>query len=314
MKKIAFKTKAGFLISGSYFEFCSKSNKQVEDYRDIILIHAFPFDSEMFISNFNEKKFIQKYFKTAINNKGLRFFIPDLPGFGKSDILPSEPNDLQPYVESIKELIDRYQIERFYLGGCSMGGYISLEYFSTYPNDIEGLVLMDTKPFADNEDQLKNRRNTVKMINSSLQSHPEDARTEIRMKDLSKIDNEIKDYINNLYLLLTSENTRLNKLKIAEKILKLMKKQKAISYTHALLGMAGRKDNFNIIKRAKIPILIIVGEYDSITPVHIAEQVFNAAQHANLEIVPNAGHLSNLENIEQFNLILSNWLYSNTEV
>lgn len=309
MKKLEIKTKAGFLISVSYFEFFSKSNKQAEDYYNIILIHAFPFDSEMFISNFNEKKFIDKYNKTAMNNKRLRIFIPDLPGFGKSDILKSKPKNLIPYVEAIKELVDRCQIERFYLGGCSMGGYISLEYFSAYPNDIEGLILMDTKPFADNEDQLENRKNTVKLIISSLQSYPENERTEIRMERLTKVDHKIKDYINSLYFLITSENTRLNNPKIAEKILQLMRKQKATSYIHALLGMAGRKDNFNIIKTAKIPILIIVGEYDSITPVEIAKRVYNAAEYANLEIISNAGHLSNLENRDQFNQILLNWIF-----
>ena len=309
MKRIKFKTKTGLLISGSFFQFPSKSEKNIANFHNVVLIHAFPFDSDMFIHNFIKKNFIQDFDKIAVNGKILRIFIPNLPGFGESDILPSKPKNLSPYVESIKEMVDKYQIKRFFLGGCSMGGYISLEYFRNYPDDIKGLILIDTNPFADNEEQLENRTNTMNLINMSLQTYREEIRSEIKMKNLYEKDDKIKEYINNLYLRIISNDTRRNRLEIAEKILDLMQNQKAISYVQGLSGMAGRKDTFEVIKSTEVPILIIVGENDSITPVDIARHIYNAVEHGYLEIISNAGHLSNLENRDQFNQILLNWIF-----
>ena len=310
MPKIKFKTKAGLVISGSYFQFTPKYEKSNENCQYIVLIHAFPFDSDMFIHNFIKKMFIQDFEKIAVNGKKLRIFIPDLTGFGGSDILSSDPRDLLPYVESIKELVDQYQIHRFYLGGCSMGGYIALEYFNKYPNDIIGLILIDTKPFADNNEQLENRKNAINLIDTSLRSYPEKVRAELKMKKLFKDNHQIKSYIFNLYSNVISENTRINIPKLATQILGLMLKQKSISYIQALGGMAGRRDNFNLIKNTKIPILIIVGENDSITPLEIAKQMDDVAKNSILRIISNAGHLSNLENPEAFNQVVLNLLYS----
>jgi pimeloyl-ACP methyl ester carboxylesterase len=309
MKIIRFKTKAGLLISGSYFQFPSKSEKRIENYHDAVLIHAFPFDSDMFIHNFIKKKFVQDFDKFVVNGKILRIFIPDLPGFGGSDILSSVPKDLLPYVENIKELVDKYQINRFYLGGCSMGGYIALEYFNAHPNGIIGLILIDTKPFADNDEQLENRKNAINLLNTSLRSYPEKVKVEIKMKKLFKDNDQIKTYISNLHSNVISENTRINQPKIATQILELMLKQKSISYVQALRGMAGRRDNFNLIKNANIPFMIIVGENDSITPLDIAKQMDAVAKNSILKVISNAGHLSNLENPKEFNQAFLSWLY-----
>jgi len=68
-------------------------------------------------------------------------FAPDLLGFGESD----KPNihysiDLQ--VESIAELLHALRLEKVYLVGHSIGGWIAASYALKYPEQVEGLVLL----------------------------------------------------------------------------------------------------------------------------------------------------------------------------
>ncbi|MFW9968929.1 MAG: alpha/beta fold hydrolase, partial [Candidatus Odinarchaeota archaeon] len=103
-------------------------------------------------------------------------------------------------------------------------------------------------------------------------------------------------------------NTQKKMPKIDKKILNLMKKQKAVGVIHALNGMAGRDDTSIILRNLKINTLILVGENDNITPVGIAKQMKEMITNATLEIIPFAGHLSNMENLFEFNQKLLNWL------
>jgi pimeloyl-ACP methyl ester carboxylesterase len=57
-----------------------------------------------------------------------------------------------------------------------------------------------------------------------------------------------------------------------------------------------------------VPILAIVGEEDAVTPIDDARAIVARAPDARLAILPEAGHLSNLENPSSFNAALRPWL------
>ncbi|MFK0730310.1 MAG: alpha/beta fold hydrolase [Gloeotrichia echinulata GP01] len=68
-------------------------------------------------------------------------FAPDLLGFGESE----NPNihysiDLQ--VECLAEFLQALKLERVYLVGHSLGGWIAASYALKYPEQVEGLVLL----------------------------------------------------------------------------------------------------------------------------------------------------------------------------
>jgi len=70
-------------------------------------------------------------------------------------------------------------------------------------------------------------------------------------------------------------------------------------------------DTSIILKNLKINTLIIVGVNDTITPINTAKQMKNITSNAALEIIPSAGHLSNMENLFEFNQRLLKWLKMN---
>jgi pimeloyl-ACP methyl ester carboxylesterase len=60
-------------------------------------------------------------------------------------------------------------------------------------------------------------------------------------------------------------------------------------------------DSQKLLPKIKVPTLLIWGESDKRSPLNVAEQFHNAIKGSELEIISHAGHVSNLENPEQFN-------------
>jgi pimeloyl-ACP methyl ester carboxylesterase len=76
----------------------------------------------------------------------------------------------------------------------------------------------------------------------------------------------------------------------------------------ALAGMAQREDQLEFLARIICPVLIVVGRKDVITPVADSERMHHEIGGSRLEIIENAGHVSNLEQPAEFNRILQTFL------
>jgi pimeloyl-ACP methyl ester carboxylesterase len=57
-----------------------------------------------------------------------------------------------------------------------------------------------------------------------------------------------------------------------------------------------------------VPTLILVGEYDAITPPVVAAAMSTRIPGSRVVIIPGAGHLSNLENPDAFNAAVIEFL------
>lgn len=90
--------------------------------------------------------------------KGLKVIIPDLPGFGKSQV-PLEPWGIQNYCQFVKRFAKNLNLEKFYLLGSSFGGAISMKYAVEYSENIKKLFLVAPA---------YSRRKTVKRVSFFL--------------------------------------------------------------------------------------------------------------------------------------------------
>lgn len=66
----------------------------------------------------------------------------DLPGFGASSRLPDAAYDIPSQVARLHQISQALGLQRFHLGGSSMGGYISLDYAARYPAEVLSLWLL----------------------------------------------------------------------------------------------------------------------------------------------------------------------------
>ena len=72
---------------------------------------------------------------------GYKIVIPDLPGFGGTDV-PPKPWGLNEYCGFIADFTKTLNLEKFYLLGHSFGGALAVKYTLRFPEKIEKLFLM----------------------------------------------------------------------------------------------------------------------------------------------------------------------------
>ncbi|MCP4833857.1 MAG: alpha/beta hydrolase [Phycisphaera sp.] len=105
-----------------------------QDARDIVLVHGFGVDGGTML----------QLGRLLVGRHHV--VIPDLPGFGEHAPRKSFPGGsgpgIEPFLESIDDLLDRMGIERPILVGCSMGGAIVANYAATRMDRPSGIVLI----------------------------------------------------------------------------------------------------------------------------------------------------------------------------
>ena len=63
-------------------------------------------------------------------------------------------------------------------------------------------------------------------------------------------------------------------------------------------------DTRDLLPRIDVPTLLLWGDDDRRSPMDVAEQLHAAIPGAELAIIPNAGHVSNMEQPEAFNRLI----------
>jgi pimeloyl-ACP methyl ester carboxylesterase len=73
------------------------------------------------------------------------------------------------------------------------------------------------------------------------------------------------------------------------------------------LSMMAETDQRDLLPRIAVPTLLLWGDADARSPLGVAHQFANAIPNAELELIPGAGHMSNLEQPGPFNDAVRNF-------
>jgi len=241
--------------------------------RPIVLIHGYPFNRSLW----NEQV------ETLSNS--YRVIVPDLRGFGETDASTGTAT-MNRMAEDVGQLLDHLRISQAVIGGLSMGGYVALAFYKQFPSRVRALVLADTRAQADTEEAKQTRAQQAE-------------------KALSEGMAGIADAM--LPKLLTPETVS-KRPEVVKRVRDMMLKTKPEGAAAALLGMAEREDQTELLSRVTSPTLILVGAEDAITPVADSEKMRDCIAGSRLVVIENAGHVSNLERTEQFNEALLKFL------
>jgi pimeloyl-ACP methyl ester carboxylesterase len=74
-------------------------------------------------------------------------------------------------------------------------------------------------------------------------------------------------------------------------------------------AMAARPDSTDVLAGTGVPVLVVVGELDAITPPEVARLMAVTAPEAELVELPGVGHLSSAEDPAGFADALTGWLH-----
>jgi len=251
----------------------SYSDQGPDDAPAIIFIHGFPLNRSMWDNQVEALK------------ENYRVIAYDIRGHGNSD----PGNDeffIELFVNDLLRLLEKLGIEKTILCGLSLGGYIALNAVLRHPDRFGGLILNDTQCIADTPEIKENRCLAI-----------------IRIKEKGVelyADESIEKFFSP-----GSLTKKKNAIAEVKEMIINTPKQTLYKTLHAL---AERKQTCSRLQEINIPVLIMVGEEDKITPIAAAQQMHEKILNSKLEIIQQAGHLSNLENPTAFNTHLVNFL------
>lgn len=239
----------------------------------LLLFHAFPLDSRMWQQQLDDLK------------GSHRVIAADSSGFGASSV-PGDPASysVDRWADEGRAILRSLGIERAVVGGCSMGGYVSLAFLRRHREAAAGLVLVDTRADADAQEVRATRK-------------------EQQQEVLAQGTAALRE---RLFARLLSEKNLLGG-PIAAQVRSLLD-QPAAGIVGALEAMQKRPDSTPWLSSIDIPTLVIVGEEDGLTPPSIAEGMARSIPGAGLVTLPRAGHLANLEEPEAFHRALRSFL------
>ncbi len=89
--------------------------------------------------------------------------IPDLRGFGESDVMESDDSIID-YATDVAGLLGQLKIKKAYLAGHSMGGYVALAFAREFPRRLSGLGMVSTQTLADTAEGQERRLATAKQV------------------------------------------------------------------------------------------------------------------------------------------------------
>ena len=217
----------------------------------------------------------------ALAAAGCHVITPDLRGFGENTNF-ADINTMEDMAKDVAELMDTLKIERAIIGGLSMGGYVTFNFYRLFPEKFAALLLFDTNPAADSEEKRQSRFDLIDAIEKTGAQ--------------ALIDGMLPNLI--------SDSTKENNADLVEKLKATFAAVNPQAAIAALRGMAERQDHTNLLKDVRVPALLIFGEHDKITNLEIAEKMKSEIPGAALTRIKHAGHYSNLEQPESFNAAL----------
>ncbi|WP_327129464.1 alpha/beta fold hydrolase [Streptomyces sp. NBC_01727] len=242
----------------------------------LVLVHGHPFNRSMWAPQL-------EYFGSS----GRRVIAPDLRGYGESTVVPGK-TPLETFARDIASLLDHLGVDRFILGGLSMGGQIVMDIHRLFPERICGLLLADTTPQAETQEGRQGRHDTAdRLLREGMTPHAHEV----------------------LPKMVTPTNIR-RLPAVAEHVLGMMRGTSPEGAAAALRGRAERPDYCETLERVGVPTLVVVGSDDEFTPVEDAQLMHKLVQGSTLAVIEGAGHMPNLERTAEFNEALRNLLRS----
>jgi pimeloyl-ACP methyl ester carboxylesterase len=243
----------------------------------LVLVHGFPLDAESWRADVK-----------ALSSR-MRVIAPSIRGFGASPAKGMDALTVEGMADDVAAIVATLDLPGpIVIGGLSMGGYVAMAFALKYAEVIRGLILADTKAEADTDEAKANRDAAIAKVNGG----------------------DVDGFVAGLLETLVSPDTRAEKPKVVENLKAMMMKAKPSSIASALRALRDRPDATVGLGSVSVPVLVIVGEHDTMTPLASAKAMIAAMPETRtqLAVIPKAAHFTNLEQPEAFQKAISSFI------
>jgi 2-hydroxy-6-oxonona-2,4-dienedioate hydrolase len=207
-------------------------------------------------------------------SKKYRVIIPELPVYEKS--LPKE--GLDGLVEFLDSFIQSLNLDKVTLVGNSLGGHVAILYTVKHPDKVERLVLTGSSGLYENSLGVSYpKRGSYKYVEEKVRNIFHNQRVAT-----PQLVDEVYEVVNNV-----------------NKTIKVIKMARS----------ANTNNVASILDRINVPVLLIWGKQDKVTPIDIAYRFEKLIPgDVRLHIIDQCGHVPMMEHPEEFNKVLETFL------
>ena len=239
----------------------------------LLLLHAFPLNARMWEE------------QLALASGGWHVVVPQLRGFdgGIGDPPAASVDD---YAGDVIDLLDALHVKQAVVGGLSMGGYVAFALLRLAARYVHGLILADTRSQADTAEGIAGRTRLLQVVQDT---GPAGVANEMVPK-------------------LLGATTLASRPAVVARVRSLALANSGAAIAGAIRALMTRPDSTPLLAGIHVPTLIVVGDEDAITPPAASEEMRRAIAGSELVRIPQAGHLSNLEQPELFTAALAAFL------
>ena len=156
--------------------------------------------------------------------------------------------------------------------GLSMGGYVALEMARLAPARISALALFSTNCRQDNDAQRAYREQAIRLAQ-------QDGFRGVTRQFLGK-------FLSPRALADTA---------LVDGVLAMAADIGRVTFARQQHAILGRRAQHDTLASLKVPLLIVCGIRDTLTPPALSQEMADLAPHADLRLLPDVGHLSTLE-------------------
>lgn len=247
--------------------------------KPVVLLHGFGEDGEIWN---HQVAFLKDQFQ---------LIVPDLPGSGQSEMSPDM--SIEGMAETVNTLLDKElgaheegHSQKVTLIGHSMGGYIVLAFAEKYAGRLNAWGLFHSTAWADSEEKKATRQKGIAFIR-------EHGAFEF-----------LKTATPNLF----SQQTRDERPELIDEQISGLSNFSATALVKYYESMMQRPDRSSILKKSGVPVLFIMGKYDTAVPLEDALQQCHLPGKSYIHILHESGHMGMLEETGKSNRILKQFL------
>lgn len=239
----------------------------------IIFLHGYPFDKTMWQLQLDFLK------------SSYRLIACDIRGFGKSSDEDSTLS-IDLFGDDLIKFMNKLDINKAIVCGLSMGGFVALNALKRFPTRFEALILCDTQCIADTTEVSEKRYRSIDEINTN------------------GVTNFNEGFIKKVF----HKDSLTNKPELVEQLKRVVFSNSKHIISQGLVALANRSETCSSLSEVRIPTLIICGREDEVTPLEQSIFMNEHIKGSILKVIDNAGHVSNLEQPNEFNKHISEFL------
>ncbi|HVL91686.1 MAG TPA: alpha/beta fold hydrolase [Actinomycetota bacterium] len=223
----------------------------------LVLIHGFPLNSSMWIEQLKGLAKVRTVI--AVN----------LRGHGYTQVDSADGFSMDLFADDVAATLDDIGVDKADICGLSMGGYVAMAFWRRHKDKVRSMIFADTKPEADSDEAKAGREKTAAAVREQ----------------------GIQPLVDGVLPKMFGPNPSEELVAATRAMFESTPPEVAAA---DLLAMRDRPDSdLSVID---VPCLWIHGEGDQIMPIDAARTAAGTIPDCTFVAVPDAGHMSPLEN------------------